>query len=62
MTPRLLTVAEVAERFQVSRAWVHDHASGRRRPVVPSVKLGKTIRFRVEDIEKFIEECTRSAA
>jgi len=43
----------------VSPAWVVDHASGRRRPYLPSVKLGKAVRFRREDVEQFIEDCLR---
>jgi excisionase family DNA binding protein len=56
---RLLTVREVAQWLQVSEAWVRDHAS-RRRPVLPSVKLGKSLRFRREDVEDFIQTCLRT--
>ena len=55
MTP-LLTAADVARWLQVSRAWVSQHACGRRRPVIPSVKLGKTRRFRQEDVERWLRE------
>jgi excisionase family DNA binding protein len=59
MTPeRLLTPKEVAEILGVSSAWVLDHAS-RRRPHLPSVKLGKAVRFRKVDVEEFIVECVR---
>ena len=58
---KLLTPREVSEWLGVSEAWVRDHANGRRRPVLPSVKLGKTVRFRAEDVEQFIEACTRFA-
>ncbi len=54
----LLTPNEVAEILAVSVAWVLDHAS-RRRPQLPSVKLGKTVRFRPEEVEEFIRECAR---
>jgi len=56
---RLLTPKEVAEWLAVSPAWVLDHASGRRRPHLPSVKLGKAVRFRSEEVDKFILECAR---
>jgi hypothetical protein len=56
---RLLTPKDVAERLCVSAAWVLDHASGRRRPYLPSVKLGKVVRFRREDVELFIKDCLR---
>jgi excisionase family DNA binding protein len=55
---RLLTPKEVAEILSVSVPWVLDHAS-RRRPLLPSVKLGKAVRFRREELEEFIKECAR---
>jgi excisionase family DNA binding protein len=55
---RLLTPKEVADILAVSKAWVLDHSS-RRRPHLPSVKLGKAVRFRRADVEKFIQECSR---
>ena len=58
---RLLTVDEVAEILHVSTAWVYDHAD-RKRPVIPSVRLGKAVRFRPEDIEAFIARMTRRIA
>jgi predicted DNA-binding transcriptional regulator AlpA len=42
---KLLTVLEVARWLAVSPSWVRDHATGRRRPVLPSIKLGKSLRF-----------------
>jgi excisionase family DNA binding protein len=59
MPEHLLTPREVAEWLCVSVAWVLDHASGRRRPNLPSVKLGKVVRFRREDIEAFVKGCIR---
>ena len=56
MTPR-----EVAQILNVSAAWVYDHAD-RKRPVIPSVRLGKAVRFRPEDVRTFIEEMTRKVA
>jgi excisionase family DNA binding protein len=55
---RLLRPKEVAEMLSVSVAWVLDHAS-RRRPFLPSLKLGKAVRFRREDVEMFIHDCSR---
>ena len=56
---RLLNPKEVAAWLGVNPAWVLDHGSGRRRPQLPSAKLGKVVRFRREDVEKFIQECSR---
>ena len=57
----LLTADEVAKILNVSMAWVYDHAD-RKRPLIPSVRLGKAVRFRPEDVQKFIEEMTRRVA
>jgi len=59
MPEKLLTPKAVAEWLEVSVSWVLDHASGRRRPYLPSVKLGKAVRFQREDVQRFIEECVR---
>jgi hypothetical protein len=56
---RLLGVQDVAEWLNLSPGWVRDHASGRRRPILPSLKLGKLLRFRKSDVDKFFETCGR---
>ena len=38
-TERLMTAPQVAEWLCVSPGWVRDHASGRRRPVLPGVEI-----------------------
>ena len=59
MPEKLLTPQQIPEWLHVSPAWVLDHASGRRRPRLPSVKLGKVVRFRPEEVEMFIKDCDR---
>jgi predicted DNA-binding transcriptional regulator AlpA len=56
---RLLGAKEVAHWLGVSRAWVFEHSNGRRRPFLPSVKLGKSVRYRPVDVDAFIIECER---
>jgi excisionase family DNA binding protein len=56
---RLLTAPEVAEWLGVSSRWVLSHAAGLNRPVLPSVKLGKAVRFARGDVEEFIRQCAR---
>jgi excisionase family DNA binding protein len=51
----LLTVADVADWFGVSRSWVYDHVT-RKQPLLPCIRIGEVTRFRRVDIEKFIEE------
>lgn len=58
---RLLSVEEVAQSFGVSNAWVRQHANGHRRPILPSVKIGKFHRFRISDVQQFIADAARDA-
>jgi predicted DNA-binding transcriptional regulator AlpA len=58
---RLLTVTEVAEQLGVRANWVHSHASGKRRPLLVSLKVGKYRRFRAADIEQFLALCAALA-
>ena len=58
---KLLIAEEVARILNVSAAWVYDHAD-RKRPQIPSVRLGKAVRFRPEDVQAFIEAMTRRVA
>ena len=52
---KLLTPSEVARWLGVSAAWVRDHAT-RKQPKLPSVRLGKLMRFRAEEIDIFLKE------
>jgi predicted DNA-binding transcriptional regulator AlpA len=58
---RLLTVGEVAAMLGMSEAWVRQHSNGMRRPCIPSVKLGKCVRFRIESVLDFIKSMERVA-
>jgi hypothetical protein len=54
----LLSLGDVAELLQVSKAWVRDHCT-RRSPRIPVVRFGRkraVLRFRREDINQFICE------
>ena len=57
----LLTAQDVAKVLNVSVAWVYDH-SNRKEPIIPSVRLGKAVRFRLQDIEDFVREMTKRVA
>jgi excisionase family DNA binding protein len=50
---KLLTPREVASWLDVSVDWVQDHATTKA-PRIPSVRIGKLIRFRREDVVTFI--------
>jgi len=45
----LLTVDEVAQILRVPRSWVYSHLD-----LLPTVRLGRYIRFRSTDIEDFV--------
>ena len=55
----LLTAQEVAAWLGVSTRWVLAHAAGLNRPVLPSVKLGKAVRFERRAVAEFIRACAR---
>jgi predicted DNA-binding transcriptional regulator AlpA len=55
MMNRLLKPSQVAERLQVSAAWVRDHSS-RKHPRLPVVRIGGLLRYHPDDVEKWIEE------
>ena len=58
---RLMTVGEVARQLAMSTAWVRQHSNGMRRPEIPSVKLGKSVRFRRQRVMEFIRSQERVA-
>jgi excisionase family DNA binding protein len=57
----LMTVGEVAEYLRVSPAFVRQHSSGLRQPTIPSVKLGKAVRFRRAAVDAFLKQQERAA-
>lgn len=61
---QLIKAAEVARKLGVSISWVVQHASGKRNPYLPAVKMGpgrSPLRFDPSDVEKFIDDCRRIA-
>ena len=61
----LMTPEELADELAVSQAWIRNHVSGRRKPVLPHVWLGERrglLRFRRSEIEVFLKCNTRNAA
>ena len=59
-TTRLLTVDEVSNWLAVSPSWVRDHATGRRRPNLPHIKLGKSLRFDEKRVAEWLNALRRS--
>ena len=61
---QLVRAKDVATKLGVSISWVVQHASGKRKPYLPAVKMGpgrSPLRFDPNDVEKFIDECRRIA-
>lgn len=58
----LLTAKEVAAQLKVSLTWVTVHANGKYRPFLPSIKMGRSLRFRQSAIDDFIDKCNRQMA
>jgi len=61
---QLVKAREVAKKLGVSISWVIQHASGKRKPYLPAVKMGpgrSPLRFDPNDVEKFIEDCRCNA-
>jgi predicted DNA-binding transcriptional regulator AlpA len=62
---QLVRATDVAKKLGVSISWVIQHASGKRRPYLPAVKMGpgrSPLRFDPSDVEKFIDDCRRIAS
>jgi len=61
---QLVKARDVAKKLGVSISWVVQHASGKRKPYLPAVKMGpgrSPLRFDPNDVERFIDECRRIA-
>jgi excisionase family DNA binding protein len=54
MTDRLLDAHEVAEWLGVPESWVRESA---RSGAIPSVRLGRYVRFDLGDVEAWIASC-----
>lgn len=50
---QLWDVKDVAKRLKVSEAWVRDHST-RRAPLLPVRRIGGNIRYKPEEIERWI--------
>ena len=57
-TENLLTIQDTAKLLNVKKGTLDTWRSTKRYPL-PYVKLGKTIRYRYEDVKQFITSCTQ---
>jgi excisionase family DNA binding protein len=54
VSQRLLDAAAIAERLGVPKTWVLESA---RSGAMPCVRLGRYVRFDLDDVERWLEEC-----
>ena len=54
MSEELLTVEELAHRLKVPASWVYQHTRSRGRQRLPSIKMGKYLRFEWSSIQAWL--------
>ena len=52
MSETLMTPQELCDKLRVQMSWVYDAAE---RGVLPAVRVGRRLRFRPSDIEKYLD-------
>jgi len=55
----LVDIDAAAKLLGVSRQWMRDHTT-RIKPIVPHIRLGRKIRFRLADLKRFIDQQTET--
>ena len=55
----LLTVHEVAELLRVPVSWVYERTRRRGMERLPHIKIGKYLRFRLREVESYLENLRR---
>ena len=56
----LLTVKEVAAILRVPVSWVYERTRRRGSEQLPYIKMGKYLRFRLPEIEQYLEQLRRA--
>jgi excisionase family DNA binding protein len=54
VSDRLIDAAAVAERLGVPTSWVREQT---RSGAIPHLKLGRYIRFDLDDVDRWLESC-----
>lgn len=52
--PELLTVHEIARALKVPVSWVYDRTRKRGLERIPHVKIGKYLRFEIQEVSKWL--------
>ena len=53
--PRLLTVEDVSDLFQLPRSWVYERTRRRGIERLPHLKLGKYLRFEEKAVQEYLD-------
>ena len=59
---RLLTIGELAQFLQVKKSWVYGQTRVARRTGFPVVRCGKYVRFKLDDVLKWLNNGSRMVA
>ena len=54
--PKLLTVEQIAEMWQLPRSWIYERTRRRGLEQLPHFKLGKYLRFEETAVRQFLEQ------
>ena len=54
-SPGLLTVEQIAEKWQVPRSWIYARTRRRGLEQLPHFKLGKYLRFEGKAVQEYLE-------
>lgn len=57
----LLTPVQVCELLQVRPRTLEDWRLGRSGPALPFVRLGRTVRYRREDVQRLVDDNVQNA-
>lgn len=52
----LLTIDEMADRLRVQKSWLYQFTRLKSDEAVPHLKVGKYLRFREEDVMRWLQE------
>jgi len=61
MDEQLLNVKDLAQRLNVKPSWVYARTRERGPDTIPVVRVGKYLRFRVEDVISWLERQSHEA-
>ena len=56
MEQNLLTVSELAEKLRVPRSWVYSQTRQTDVNSIPKIKVGKYLRFNLNDVMEWLEK------